>query len=166
MLFFTSLVLTWQVIRSRQVNSFNVISVALLVLFFCASGFYLPAMEAFRPIKELCRVIASESQPDDDAGYFRATAPSMVYYLRRPIFEEYDAGGIEQRFQSPRRVLCIMTKPDYDYLVRTRTLYVWDHRPRLTTQLRDFLGRSRAGNQDLLLVSNRPKPEKGGRVSP
>ena len=168
MLLLTSVLLAWQMVRRRHLRCFETLSAALLVLFFCASAFYLPAMEAFRPVKDLCGVIASESQPGDDAGYFRATVPSMVYYLRRPIFEEFDAGRMEQRFQSSQRVLCIMIKPDYDYLVRSQnlTLYVWEDRPRLTTQLRDFLGRSRAGNRDLLLVSNRPKPGRGGRVSP
>ena len=166
-LLLTFVALAYQLVRGRQFECFKILSASLLALFICASALYLPAIETFRPVKELCQVIASESQPDDDAGYFRATAPSMVYYLRRPIFEEYDAGGMAHRFQLPRRVLCLMTKPDYDYLVGSRnlTLYIWDHRPRLVTQLRSLLERNQVSNQDLFLVSNRPKPEKGGRVS-
>ena len=162
-LFSTFVVLLWNVVRGKHFACFATLSVSLLALFVCASALYLPAMEAFRPVKELCRVIALQSQADDEVGYFRANAPSMVYYLRRPIFEENDAGGMVQRFQSPRRVLCVIPKPDYDYLVENRnvTLYLWDHRPRLVTQLRRLLERNSASDQDLLLVSNRPKPEKG-----
>jgi 4-amino-4-deoxy-L-arabinose transferase-like glycosyltransferase len=166
-LFSTFLVLAWSVVRGKHFECFTTLSVSLLALFICASAVYLPAMEAFRPVKELCQEISLQSQPDDEAGYFRAAVPSMVYYLRRPIFEEYDADGMVHRFQSPRRVLCVMTKPDYDYLVGSRhlTLYLWDHRLRLVTRLRGLLERNRAGDQELLLVSNRPKPEKGGRIS-
>jgi len=148
-------------------SCFTTLSVSLLALFICASSVYLPAMEEFRPVKDLCRLIALQSRPEDEIGYFRAAAPSMVYYLRRPIFEESDMGGMVHRFQSPRRILCVMTKPDYDYLVGTRnlTLYLWDQRPRIVTQLRVLLEPNRASNQDLLLVSNLPKSKKEGRLS-
>jgi len=90
----------------------------------------------------------------------------MVYYLRRPIFEEYDAEAMARRFRSPGRVLCLMTKRDYDKLMEYRDLKlsVLDRRARLVTQLRVLLNPEEAGDQDLLLVSDDPKPGQQGRI--
>jgi hypothetical protein len=43
---------------------------------------FLPAVELSLPVKEICKAIQTLARPGDEAGYFRTTVPSMVYYLR------------------------------------------------------------------------------------
>lgn len=118
---------------------------------------YLPAIERFRPIPALCSVIERNLRPSDAAGYYRLAVPSMSFYLRRPIFEEFHAGPMEQLLKSERRVFCLMSESDYEYFVGSRDLilYVLDRRQRLVTQLRMLASPERIADDELLLVSNR-----------
>ncbi len=73
---------------------------ASLSLFF-AFGFavYLGPLEEFRPVRPLARAIAAlESKKGETmaAGYFRFTAPSLAFYLNRPIAEIYDLDKASQ----------------------------------------------------------------------
>jgi 4-amino-4-deoxy-L-arabinose transferase-like glycosyltransferase len=165
-LFVTFAVLAWNIVRAMPWRCFTWLAAALWFLFVVVAAAYVPSIERYRPVKELCRVIDQESGPDDESGYFRLAAPSMVFYLRRPIFEEYDPDAMVRRFQSPRRVLCLMTERDYDYFAGTRDLilYVLDRRPRLTTRLRGVFNQSDPGEQEMLLVSNKPGSESGART--
>ncbi|NWG12201.1 MAG: hypothetical protein HXY20_01565 [Acidobacteria bacterium] len=99
--------------------------------------------------------------PQDEVGYYPTSVPSMVFYLRRPIYEEYDADPMVPRLQSARRVFCILSGEDFDYLVRDRklVLHLLDRRPRLVTRLRNLPDESGRLRQDLLLVSNYPVPQ-------
>ena len=165
-LFVTFTALAWNIVRGQHAQCFGTLAMAIWGLFACFAAFYLPAVERFRPVRDLCGLIDLYAAPGDEAGYFRATTPSMVYYLRRPIFEEYDAEAMARRFRSPGRVLCLMTKRDYDKLLEYRDLKlsVLDRRARLVTQLRVLLNPEEAGDQDLLLVSDDPKPGQQGRI--
>ncbi len=141
---------------------------AASVLFSCA---FISAIEPGRPVKEFCGIIGMQLRDGDEAGYFRANVPSMVYYLRHAVFEEYDADAMVRRFLERGRIFCIMTEEDFDYFVGSRdlVLYVLDRRPRLVTNLRVLLGRDDMTRQELLLVSNRPDSETGAderRVTP
>jgi hypothetical protein len=119
--------------------------------------FYLPASESFRPVKDFCRLIDDQSSGDDEAGFYGTALPSMVYYLRRPVFEEIDADRMRRRFESGRRVFCVLSEQDYRYFT-TRgdlALHVLDRRPRLVMRLRSLLGSGSPLREELLLVSNR-----------
>jgi len=118
----------------------------------------LPAIEVYRPVRQLCAEIEAQSRSGDIAGYYRATVPSMAFYLRRRIFEDYDTDAIVRRLQSSERVFCLMTEADYDELVGRRdlVLHVLDRRSRLVTQFRALTDDSRWSERELLLVSNRP----------
>ena len=74
----------------------------------------LPDFERFKPIRPLSEIIASEAGPDALTGYYRTAYPSMVFYLRRPIFEYYHDREIEAAFASGREVFCIMTESEYE----------------------------------------------------
>jgi 4-amino-4-deoxy-L-arabinose transferase-like glycosyltransferase len=157
--------MAWNAARGRIAGSVAGLAVAFWLVFTLVPLLYLPAVEPLRPVKDLCTIIKSQSRSADEVGYFRATVPSMVYYLRRPIFEEFDADSMVRRFQSPGRVFCIMTEQDHNYFVGTRDqiLYVLDRRPRLITRLRSLLDDRSWAEQELLLVSNQPALEPGTR---
>lgn len=74
----------------------------------------LPDFERFKPVRPLCEVIASEAGPEALVGYYRTAYPSMVFYLRRPIFEYYHQPEIEAAFSSGKEVFCLMTESDYE----------------------------------------------------
>jgi len=129
---------------------------------------YLPRIEPYRPVTEMCKLIEEQSQPGDEAGYYVATVPSMVYYLRRPVFEEFDPDSMVRRFASSKSIFCVITENDYNYFVGSRDLilYVLDRRPRLITQFRYLLDDELWAGNELLLVSNRPLNEKESRDNP
>jgi 4-amino-4-deoxy-L-arabinose transferase-like glycosyltransferase len=74
----------------------------------------LPDFERFKPVRSLCEVISTEAGPDALVGYYRTAYPSMVFYLRRPIFEYYHQPEIEAAFSSGKEVFCIMTEVEYE----------------------------------------------------
>ncbi|MEK6407012.1 MAG: glycosyltransferase family 39 protein [Acidobacteriota bacterium] len=74
----------------------------------------LPDFERYKPVRSLCEAIATEARPDALVGYYRTAYPSMVFYLRRPIFEYYEQVEIEAAFASGREVFCIMTAVEYE----------------------------------------------------
>ena len=87
----------------------------------------LPDFERFKPVRPLCEVIASEAGPDALVGYYRTAYPSMVFYLRRPIFEYYHQPEVEAAFTSGKEVFCLMTEREYEAFrarvpVQTRVL--------------------------------------------
>jgi hypothetical protein len=79
----------------------------------------LPDFERYKPVRSVCEVIASQASPEALVGYYRSAYPSMVYYLRRPIFECYEQSEIEAAFSSGKEVFCLMTASDYE-AIRTR----------------------------------------------
>lgn len=133
----------------------------LPICYFCNSS--VPVVELWRPVKEICRTIQDLARSGHEAGYFRAALPSMVYYLRRPVFKEYDADSMVRRFQSGKRMFCVLTEKDYNYFVGTRDLifYVLDRRPGLVIKLRALLNENDRAEQELLPVSNKANLEAG-----
>ena len=138
---------------------------AILVLASCwwllllaVPAFYLAAVEPFRPIRSLCAGLRPELSPGDEVGYYRAAAPSMLFYLRRPIFEEYQPEKMVRIFQSPKRVFCIMSASDRNYFVNERrlVLHVLDRRPQLVSRIRDLKDEKSRMDRELVLVSNQP----------
>jgi len=80
----------------------------------------LPDFERFKPVRSMCEIIASEAGPDALVGYYRTAYPSMVFYLRRPIFEYYHQDEIEAALISGKEVFCLITEAEYEAL-RART---------------------------------------------
>jgi 4-amino-4-deoxy-L-arabinose transferase-like glycosyltransferase len=129
----------------------------------------LPDFERYRPVRALSEVIASEAGPDALVGYFRASYPSMVFYLRRPIFEYVALGGsaagrileqheIEAAFSSGKEVFCLMSANDYESI---RTLlpseaHVLASRPIFKVKLKGILDRGEL--PQVVLISNKGGP--------
>ena len=78
----------------------------------------LPDFERYKPVRPLCEVIASQAPPDALVGYYQTAFPSMVFYLRRPIFEYYYPDEIENAFRSGKEVFCVMTESDFEAVRR------------------------------------------------
>lgn len=74
----------------------------------------LPDFERFKPVRSACQLIASQARPDALVGYYKTAYPSMVFYLRRPIFEYYEQGEIEAAFASGKEIFCMMTAVEYE----------------------------------------------------
>lgn len=155
-------------VRGRPLAGIFGLAAPSYLLVLLMSWIYLPALEAFHPVKALCAAIAAQAGPEDQVGYYREAFPSMVFYLRRPIFEDLDEGSMVRRLQGPARVFCIMTERDYSYFVAQRDLilYILDRRERLVTQLRAMSDRRSAVGQELVAVSNRPPAEAASAGGP
>jgi 4-amino-4-deoxy-L-arabinose transferase-like glycosyltransferase len=93
-----------------------VAAIALTVIFFnwVFVLYTLPDFERFKPVRPLSEVIERRAGPDALIGYYRFASPSMVFYLRRPIFEYYRPEEIGQAFASGKDVYCLMTAQDYE----------------------------------------------------
>jgi hypothetical protein len=155
--------LVWSLTRGKLERCFWILSVSLWAIYMMCTLIYLPALEQYRPIKRFCRLIEARLRADDEAGYFRTALPSMVYYLQRPVFEEYDAEQMKRRFRSPKRVFCILAEKDYKYFADNRALeiYLLDRHPRFSVRLGTLFKADNFPYEELFLISNRPdlKPE-------
>jgi 4-amino-4-deoxy-L-arabinose transferase-like glycosyltransferase len=149
--------LVYGMITKRFLHCFWAVSIPIWITYVICVTYYLPAIEALRPVKSLCRTIESQIMRESEAGYFGTALPSMVFYLRRPVFEETDPERMAHRFQSQRQVFCLLSARDYEYFIKNRgiKLCVLDRRPRFAPKLGDLIHAPETSRQELLLVSNR-----------
>ena len=115
----------------------------------------LPDFERFKPVRALCEVIAAEAGPDALVGYYRTAYPSMVFYLRRPIFEYYHQVEIEAALSSGKEIFCLMTEGEYEALrarVPTQTRVLASH-PIFQVKLNGILDRVELPR--VVLISNK-----------
>ena len=118
--------------------------------------FTLPDFERFKPVRSACEVIASyQLPPDAMVGYYKTAYPSMVFYLRRPIFEYYEQREIEGAFLSGKEIFCMMTAVEYEAIkgrlpAETRVLASY---PIFQVKLKSIL--ERAEPPRVVLISNR-----------
>ncbi len=160
--------LAWGIRRRNLLFSLSWLGLTSWVLCLSAAATYLPAVERLRPVRSICTELKPLLVPEDEVGYYRVSLPSMVFYLRRPIFEEFDTDRLALRFQSAKRVFCILSRQDLDYFATEKdvVLYVLDRRPRLVIRLRNLPDETGRLYQELLLVSNRPPPQKADTAQP
>lgn len=130
---------------------------ALWLLLASAVWIYVPALEARRPVRELCALISERLRPGDQAGYYGVTVPSMAFYLRRPIFEEYIEDSFVARLRAGHRIYCILGDEHLEELRRFPDLefQVLARRPRLATQMRAFIESSSLSREFVLVSSAR-----------
>jgi 4-amino-4-deoxy-L-arabinose transferase-like glycosyltransferase len=152
-------VLIWSNISRKPERGFLALAGALWAIYMMCTLFYLPAMEEYRPIKLFCRQIETQMQAEDEVGSFRIALPSMVFYLRRPIFEENDLEQMAQKLRSGKRVFCILSERDYNYFVDKEDfeIFVLDRHSRLAMRMSTLLNAGSFPGEELLLISNRPK---------
>jgi len=129
----------------------------------------LPDFERYRPVRALSEVIAAEAGPEALVGYFRAAYPSMVFYLRRPVFENVALGEpaaarilelneLEAAFSSGKEVFYLMTATEYEAvkpLLPPETHVLASH-PIFKVKLKGILDRGEL--PQVVLVSNKGWP--------
>ncbi len=115
----------------------------------------LPDFEKYRPVRALSEVIAGQAGPDARVGYYRTASPSMVFYLRRPIFEYYRPEELSELMASGEDVYCLMTAEDYEAVkgVLGVPTIVLASRPTFHVKLRSILDRTKT--PQMLLISNK-----------
>ena len=149
------------------------IGIAGLVLFYTSSfSFYLEPWEEYKPVHHLARTInerISEAGPgvEVEVGYYKLAAPSLAFYLNRPIVELSDPKKAADLLESDRAVYLIVSSQDYEdlTLASRRPLQIVEARPKLYTTARTVIEGFRRGSSDNLrknwlrsvyLISNGP----------
>jgi hypothetical protein len=144
-----------------------------LVLFYAGSfSLYLEPWEEFKPVRHLARTIAEETsragtESNSVAGYYKFAAPSLAFYLNRPIVELSDPEEAASLLESDGAVYLIVSSEDYPELTRasSRPVEIVEARPKLYTTLRTLIEGFRRGSSDNLrknwirpvyLITNRP----------
>lgn len=153
--------LTWSLCRRKLAHSFGALALSLWIIFLVSAWIYLPKLEPYRPVKRFCRIIELQRGTGAASGYFRTALPSMVFYLRQPIFEEYDVEGMKRRLLSEKRVFCILTEKDYQYFSDNKelNLYILDRHARFSIRFSALLNAGYLRGEELLLISNRPNSQ-------
>jgi 4-amino-4-deoxy-L-arabinose transferase-like glycosyltransferase len=100
--------------RRRLAVTATALTVVAFNLVFVART--LADFERFKPVRPFCEVIQAEAPADALVGYYRYAAPSMVFYLRRPVFEYYRPEELLDAWGSGRAVYCVMLADEYEAL--------------------------------------------------
>jgi 4-amino-4-deoxy-L-arabinose transferase-like glycosyltransferase len=90
----------------------QVAAIILLMWIFVVA--VLPDFERYKPVKALSEAIAENAGPEARVGYYRYTAPTMVYYLHRPVLEYFGDDEMTSLFTDRKPVFMIMTETEYD----------------------------------------------------
>lgn len=114
----------------------------------------LPDFERYKPVRAFSDIIRSEASPDALVGYYRLASPSMVFYLRRPVFEYYNEEELRMALSSGKEVYCLMKDEDYrsvrDSLPPT---YILATHPVFQVKLKSIF--ERVERPQVLLISNK-----------
>ncbi|MBI4462624.1 MAG: glycosyltransferase family 39 protein, partial [Acidobacteria bacterium] len=108
----------------------------LAFFYFAVFAFYLEPFEAYKPVRPLAEIIRQEARgvgAEWQAGYYKLTAPSLAFYLDRPILELYDREQAAAILESETPVYLIVPGEDYAELARatTKPLAIVAVRPKL-----------------------------------
>jgi hypothetical protein len=130
---------------------------SLWAIFIMGASVYVPALETVRPVKRFCQFIDTHwcMANGDEAGFFRASLPSMVFYLKHPIFQETSYEQMVRRFRSGRRIFCILSQSDYAHFIKQNLqLHILDQHSHFSVQIGSLLKNGNYSGKELLLVSN------------
>jgi 4-amino-4-deoxy-L-arabinose transferase-like glycosyltransferase len=141
--------------RGRPRGSTLAIGTTLVAMSWVFVLVSLPDFERYKPVAPLVEIIKQRATPESRIGYYRFALPSMAFYMRRRVFEVFDAETLRQTFASGKEVYCLMTSEDYQNIKDTLSgpTHVLARRPLFDVKIRAFL----EGNElpDIVLVSNR-----------
>lgn len=149
--------ITRGIVRKTFLPCFASLAFSLWTIFILGASVYVPALEIVRPVKQFCQFIDTHWCPadGDEAGFFRASLPSMVFYLKHSIFQETGYKQMVLRFQSDRRVFCILSQRDYAYFIKQNLqLHILDQHSHFSVQIGSLLKNGNYPGKELLLVSN------------
>jgi 4-amino-4-deoxy-L-arabinose transferase-like glycosyltransferase len=115
----------------------------------------LPDFERYKPARALSEIIKDEADDQAMVGYYRVALPSMVFYLRRQIFEYYRPEELVEAFASNKKVFCILSAEEYEAIksllpIETRILA---SRPVFRVKLKGILDRREL--PQVVLISNK-----------
>ncbi|MFB3905976.1 MAG: ArnT family glycosyltransferase [Acidobacteriota bacterium] len=129
---------------SLVLRRFDLTAGGLAVSYALAFVCYLPAFETYKPVSAFAEKIKQETKAfsargeEVEAGYFNFTAPSLVFYLNRPVFESYSLADAVSRVKSGKMVFMIVGAEDYKALCAASglALQIVDSRPKIYTTAR------------------------------
>ena len=127
---------------------------AWLALFYAAAfGVYSRPLEAYRPVTHLVAALQRDAGSESFlAGYWGYAAPSLTYYLDRPILELQTAEDAVAELEGPQRTYLLLSQEAYQEASCrvSRPLRIVQVRDRLYTKARVFIEGIRRGRIDLL----------------
>lgn len=133
--------------------------VAIAVVFISLNFIFvlqtLPDFERYKSVRAFSEVISKEADDDALVGYYKVALPSMVFYLRRQIFEYYKPEELTEAFASNKKVFCILSGEEYEAIksslpINTRILA---SRPVFQVKLKSLLDRREL--PQVVLISNK-----------
>jgi 4-amino-4-deoxy-L-arabinose transferase-like glycosyltransferase len=142
-------------ILKRRFAAISAIALTVITFNWVFVSRTLPDLERFKPVRALCEVIERRASPDALVGYYRLASPSMVFYLRRPIFEYYEHEEIERAFASGKEVYCLMTAQDYEDVKGTlpAATYILASRPVFQVKLKGIF--DKVDPPQIVIISNK-----------
>jgi 4-amino-4-deoxy-L-arabinose transferase-like glycosyltransferase len=116
----------------------------------------LPSFERYKPVPRICEIISERTGPNSSIGYFRFASPSMVFYLKRRIFEYYQFSDLQATFSSGQEVYCLLTEEDFQSIRNelSAPIYILAREPVFRVKLRGVF--DRVDTPQVVLISNRP----------
>ena len=115
----------------------------------------LPDFERYKPVPFFSRTLESRLQPGDAVVEYQVALPSLVFYLRRSVDQEFDPEPFIAALGAPNRVYATLSDDDYRELaprIASRVCIV-DRRPTFDVKLKRVLAREPL--PELLLITNR-----------
>ncbi|MGA9772945.1 MAG: glycosyltransferase family 39 protein, partial [Blastocatellia bacterium] len=115
----------------------------------------LPGFERFKPVRTFSQIIASRAGEGSLVGYYRIASPSMVFYLRRQVFEYYRQEELEQALSSGKEVYCLIGAQDYESIKQSLPVptYILASHPMFQVKLKAILDKVEPPR--LMLISNK-----------
>ena len=116
----------------------------------------LPDFERYKPVKALSKVITQNAGLDARVGYYRYTAPTLVYYVRRPVLEYFHEEELTSLFAAEKPAYMIMTENEYEAIkpkLAAETSVIAS-RPLLRVRLNELF--SERKEPQVVLVTNEP----------
>lgn len=115
----------------------------------------LPGFERFKPVRPFSQIIAPRAGADSLVGYYRIASPSMVFYLRRQVFEYYKQEELEQALVSGKEVYCLIAAQDYEVIKQSLPVptYILASYPMFQVKLKSILNKVEPPR--LMLISNK-----------
>lgn len=89
-------------------------TLALVALMWIFVVVTLPDFERYKPVKPLADMISGSAPADAAVGYYRYTAPTMVFYMRRPVLEYFEEEQAVQLLTGSEPAYLIMRRDEYD----------------------------------------------------
>ena len=114
----------------------------------------LPEFERYKPVPHFSRLLEQRLQPGDVVAHYQVSLPSMAYYLRRHVNQEFEDTKFLETILSSSRVYAVLSDDDYATLkpqIGARTC-ILDRRPTFDVKLKRVLARQPL--PELLLISN------------